>query len=286
MQTTKHLVALAVAAAAACGGKIGDLPPDGGQTAPTGDIASVSIRRPDAGSVRDAEIDVATDAIDATDATDARDASDAALPSCTSTPPASGASVQTVRVIVTNREAEPRWVVTAQWPYGFTFPAPCTPFGIERDADANAPAPVPIAPGWQCGCECAERSGPSYVMKRLAPGESVTLTWDARVVEQRACTWDCSALGWSPTMASLPGTQTWLVPADAGAYDVVLDVETTLPTDCRLDANDATTAECGVGYVPYGTGPSGDAPMCRDTSVVRVPFTLDVRPTVEVDVTL
>ena len=197
-------------------------------------------------AVADVAADVASSASDATvDAADAMPPPDAAPDGAGSTcdAGAQSSSRQTVSLVVTNQTTADRFVVDLGWQCDALRFAP--PDG--------GPLPLQLVP--QCICECPNpgAAGPASV-ERLAPGASITLTWDARSITTCIETVDCVAQGWpnTPPASALVASAG---PVAAGAYAATIAVFKALPANCS-GAGPMIACSVGGGSTPptYSTG--------------------------------
>jgi hypothetical protein len=166
-------------------------------------------------------------------------------------------SQQTVHLVVTNASGADRYLVTAG-----NF---CDPYAVSFSHQAA----MPLSLGFQCLCECPN-PGPARAaaLHRLAPGESFSLSWDARSLSTCNQPWDCGANGWPGG-----GIQNQIVgasrPVGPGDYSVSVGALTSVPQACS--SADGTTYDCPMGFggPPPGPFPGPIATMCpADVSAV------------------
>jgi hypothetical protein len=191
---------------------------------------STSTTGPDASTPTDAAIAPLTDATtsdapseSSTADADSGDASVVPDAATTCAPGPDTASRQSVAVVVTNDATADRYLVTeGNWcdPYAFSF---------------SQEAPLALNIGFQCLCECPN-PGPARpgALHRLAPGESFTLTWDARSLVTCSQSVDCATLGW-PGLGSAPEVKGTKSPVAEGSYWVSVAALTAVPAGCSGD---------------------------------------------------
>jgi hypothetical protein len=151
---------------------------------------------------------------------------------------------QTVQIVVTNSSPFDRYLIT-----GGTF---CDPFSVSFSHQAA----LPLAVGFQCICECAPPPlpGPS-ALRRLMPGDSTTLSWDARSLTTCTATVDCASQGW-PGVPNKTQTVGALRPVQTGPYDVSVYALHAVPKGCQ---GNGTVIDC----LPSGGGPGGTFPAIQ-----------------------
>jgi hypothetical protein len=220
-------------------------------TACGGSFASPATGSPDAAVSSDPDTGASSDAGAEASADTADSASDAPFaPDTTSScnPGPDTPSRQTVQIVVTNRAAADRYLVTEG-----TF---CDPFSVSFSQQS----PMHLTLGFQCLCECPN-PGPARpaTLHRLAPGDSFTLSWDARSLVTCTETVDCSTEG-------LPGlgTASQVVgasqPVGAGPYSVSVAAVTAVPQGC---SGDGTTFTCPMSYSGGPGGPFNNPPAIQ-----------------------
>lgn len=168
-----------------------------------------------------------------------------------------------VSILVTNQASSDRYLVTGGW-Y-------CDSFEIRTSSGALA-----RNVGFQCICECPNPgSAAPNALRKLAPGESFTLTWDASMLATCSKAVDCSAEGWPnlpPATEVIGGSQ----PAPAGDYTAVAAALTALPSGCN--SSDGTTYSCTSNPGPGGPGgpsaPPNPQVLCPSSVTGSAPFTL------------
>jgi hypothetical protein len=160
----------------------------------------------------------------------------------TACPPANVPSLQTVHLVVTNASGADRYLVTAG--------DLCDAFSVSFSHQA----PLPLSLGFQCICECPPPgSARPGGLRRLGPGESYTLAWDARSLTTCTRTYDCSTNGW-PGMGSVSEFLGASAPVGPGSYSATIGALTSLPQGCS--SGDGTAFSCPIGYGGYpGPGP-------------------------------
>jgi hypothetical protein len=219
------------------------------------------------GDSSDAGIDTSIESTDA--AGDTSIVADTA-PACA---PANAPSSQNVEIVVTNSGTADRYLVTAgTW---------CDPYSIS----SSQKAALFLNLGFQCVCECPNPGAPGpSTLHRLAPGESFSLTWDARALTTCTESIDCATMGWPGlgTAHELIGGKT---PALPGLYWVSVGALTALPHGC---AGDGTTFGCqaNVGGNPSGTTPSAIQTSCPAEVSASASFTLPTSGDVSVAIAL
>lgn len=221
------------------------------------------------------------------EAADAGGASDASRADVRSTPPspptktdpppqvnvstcdvASVPSVQTVSFVVSNGTNVDQYVVKSG--------NLCDPYAITA---AGSPLPLPLTLGFQCPCECPNpgASGPTE-LERIGPGESVTLTWDARVLDTCAETVDCVAMGW-PGMGMAKQLVAGASPAASATYEAEVAFLDAVPGGCV--ARGGRTYSCNP--LPSGLPlASTTNSLCRGTKTVKASFILGAEKTIDV----
>lgn len=184
---------------------------------------------------------------------------------CTENPPVGRTSTQTVTFTLQNPSTEPIWVPTS----GF-FCDTWAIQGMKRNL------------GWECGCECPN-PGPPHIerLEQLDPGETYTITWDARRLVPYTAPFDCFSIGWEGYICVQEGAQQ---PVEAGDYTFVVGALTALPTDCG-DNGDGT-ASCGSQGGGFDELPPSVQRLCDDMSTASKTFALPASGDVDVDVDL
>ena len=231
-------------ALAACGG-VEVNPASSGLDATTSDAYGDTIisLRDGSGDVRAADAapdivaldDGGADAADARDldsTVDAADVADAPFDAgCVpdEPAPATGASTGTVSFVVANQTGSDRFVLTQA--------ALCAAFSING---------VRTMVDWSCGCNCHPALD-QYYFKHLAPGESVTLTWDGRGLVEYA-TWTFCNMPNGPLCGeAIRGAPRPVMP---GQYQVEVISADSVPvgmgTGC-LKTSPNGDVQCGVG---------------------------------------
>jgi hypothetical protein len=190
--------------------------------------------------------------------------------------PASQASAQTVTFAITNDGDVDRFVPQI----GFF----CTTYDIVAGGAENGPS-LPLEAGFDCGCECPF-PGPPYVLSyaRLAPGDTLDLTWDARQLVSYTYSFDCAQDGW-PDHGCILRPGSYLTPVPAGTYRVAVPFEEadTLGEAC---VTDDTGASCSMPLPPFTEGPGTVAAVCPSTQAAVATFDLPDRGDVAVEVSL
>jgi hypothetical protein len=173
----------------------------------------------------------------------------------------STASKQTVTFQILNKSSAERLVATQ----GFS----CTQYGIDSSSGGGY-APVALALAFQCLCECPN-PGPPRVLtyRRLKPGESYAMKWDARRLTPCTMDYDCAQHGW-------PGggiQKEWVAqfyPVASGAYRITVLFEATPPPGCTPSGDDYFCQPMpGPGYPQPGI-----AWTCPSTAEASVDFAL------------
>jgi len=177
-------------------------------------------------------------------------------------------SKQVVTFRIQNTSTSERWILED----GFGWP--CEGFSIAHGdgAAVHRLFTHPIV------CEGSDSGPPIYRARRLAPGESAVVTWDART--WTACQEDraCDYFGDAHSMAWIGAAQ----PVGPGAYRVTVHASDVAPVGCA-DESDAGDWRCNTGW------PSAQAPFaaaCSGGSPVVVSFTLPASGDVDVSVPL
>ena len=233
--------------------------------------STTSATGPDASTPPDAAITPPTDAAlsdapfesSTADADAAGDASIVSDGATTCSPGPETASRQSVAVVVTNNATADRYLVTAgNWcdPYSFSF---------------SQQAPLALNLGFQCLCECPN-PGPARPggLHRLAPGESFTLTWDARSLTTCSQSVDCATMGW-PGLGSAPEVKGAKSPVAEGSYWVSVAALTAVPAGCFGDGTTFSCTMTGSGPgSPSGNLPSAVQTMCPGDVGGSAVFTL------------
>lgn len=188
-------------------------------------------------------------------------------------PPAEIPSKQTVTFNITNATTSDQYVVTDGW-Y-------CTPFGIDKVSDGGV-ASLFLQTGFPCPCECPAVGPPvPLTFRRIGPGESFSMTWDARDLVTYTEAYDCSH-DWPGE-----GVQHFLtgvaVPVNVGTYRVTFGMESTLPTACS-DAGPSYRCDTQSG----GGSPAPDdlAAICPTTKTATATFFVPAAGNVVVPVSI
>jgi hypothetical protein len=184
-------------------------------------------------------------------------------------------SRQSVRLVVTNTQAADRFLIT-RGNY-------CDPFAVSFSQEA----PMALSMGFQCLCECPS-PGPARpgALRRLAPGESFTLSWDARSLTTCTEPYDCATGGWpgAGTVSNVVGSS---APVGPGRYSATIGALTSVPQGCS--SADGTTYDCPLSYGGYpspGAFPGPVAQMCRaDVSAIGT-FVLQASGDVDVAIAI
>jgi hypothetical protein len=171
-------------------------------------------------------------------------------------------STQAVVITVTNQAAAERFVVLG------SSGDECDTFSYARVVDGEG-QPLTMGVGFQCGCECAgPEEGYHSELQRLAPGESLTLEWDAR--EAAICISgyeDCGEEGYEPYESARRS------PVAPGDYVIGFRVVDALPAEgCELVGAQASCGSYAIG--------------CASDQQIGVPFTLPVSGDLAVDATI
>ncbi|MEZ4311648.1 MAG: hypothetical protein R3F14_26750 [Polyangiaceae bacterium] len=132
-------------------------------------------------------------------------------------PPSEIASVQKVKVTLTNTASSDRFLVTDCHD--------CDVLLVEQKTEIDyTPLPLRISAADACGCECPNPGDPYAAgFRRIAPGESFEAVWDARALSTCTASIDCGE-GFTAKVKS--GA---LQPVDAGEYRVSFGFVETLP---------------------------------------------------------
>lgn len=190
-----------------------------------------------------------------------------------SPPPTEVPSAQTVTFHITNASNADRYIVVRG--------NNCTSAEIDRLSDGGQTL-IPTELGYQCPCECPMPGAAlPTAFQRLRPGESVTMTWDARGLT----TWRQGTLcydGPSPSPRPSSSVTGVLRPVEAGTYRITLGVELSLPAGCN-GSGTGPEYPCDISYASNDM--SELAPRCTTSSIATVDFSLptfgDVQATVE-----
>lgn len=178
-------------------------------------------------------------------------------------------SRQTVTFAVKNTSSADRWVVLRG-----LF---CTALSIDG---------LSLQTGFSCGCECPNPGSPRVeTYRRVAPGATYEVTWDARALVTYEETLDCST--WGPSAMPVKITRGVLQPVRAGTYTASIALEETVPSSCTVTGDEAN---CPFTYGGYG-GSSGAPPgaiasLCESTKTATSTFVLPESGDVVVPVTL
>jgi hypothetical protein len=175
-------------------------------------------------------------------------------------PPTEIPSTQTVTFTVTNSSGADRYVVTAG--------NNCTTVEVDRLMDGGQSL-VPLAGGFQCPCECPmPGSARPTAFRRVGPGETFDVTWDARGLATWRESVTCNDLPPFPPRHSsyIAGV---LRPVEPGRFRIVLGIEHTLPTGCRGSGSDY---RCDMSYDTNDT--SEIAPRCATSAIATAEFSL------------
>jgi len=217
-----------------------------------GSVASAPGEPVDSGAPQDARIERSED----------RDGGVTTTKAC----PAEAASTQEVKFAITNGASSDRWIVLRG--------AFCTAYSIDRLA---------IEMGFQCGCECPNPGSPRVeTYRRIAPGTTYELTWDARALVTCEEPLDCSE--WGPSTTPQKTTRGFLQPVKAGTYTATIAFEESLPSRCTVSGDDANCSWTYGGYT--GSLPGAIASRCEATKTVNATVTLATSGDVVVPVTL
>lgn len=155
----------------------------------------------------------------------------------TELPPAAPVKARAIAFHVINRSSQPRWV-QIEGDEG------CSPFDVLRGG-----APIPIAPTRVCGCDC-KAAEPRAAYKRLAPGETLDLSWDGIAQRQSLLCVTGKSFGCAEGQRLSMPTSTPYV-ANALHYDVALHVETAAPAGCSEQPDGSWL--CGGDGIAPGT---------------------------------
>jgi hypothetical protein len=152
-------------------------------------------------------------------------------------PPPPAPASRAIVFHVTNRASGARWVHTAG-------DDECAAFDVLRGG-----SPLAIVPTRVCGCSCAP-AVPRATYRKLAPGETLEITWDgiAHAPSGLCVTGErfgCGAGEIVTMQTSIPYAATAL------HYDVVLHVESALPSSCSEQGDGSWT--CGAEGIAAGT---------------------------------
>lgn len=110
-------------------------------------------------------------------------------------------------------------------------------------------------------------------MRRLAPGESFDLTWDARQLVTCTTPIDCATMGWpnGGIQQQIHGSDVLAPPA---AYEATFAIERQLPTNCFASGGDLVNCNpAGPGGGPFTPAPAIQQ-LCSSTETVTVAFDL------------
>ncbi|MEZ4298234.1 MAG: hypothetical protein R3B70_24995 [Polyangiaceae bacterium] len=178
-------------------------------------------------------------------------------------PPSEIASVQKVKVTLTNTASSDRFLVTDCHD--------CDVLLVEQKTEIDyTPLPLRISAADACGCECPNPGDPYAAgFRRIAPGESFEAVWDARALSTCTASIDCGE-GFTAKVKS--GA---LQPVDAGEYRVSFGFVETLPPECEEDPSGVST--CGPPANPGLDLGGGFYPVN-----VTLPATGDVTATLDV----
>jgi hypothetical protein len=173
-------------------------------------------------------------------------------------------STQTVEVVLTNGAAVDRYVMVGA--------SGCDSFIVERMGESGYEV-VPQSVGYQCGCECPAPGPPGpTALQHIAPGDSLTLTWDARELEGCVEEIDCQeSYGFEGTAMVAYG---FPVPAPSGEYRLTYRIYETPPDYCTSPGEDYgcvpdQTASCEADLTAEATF------TLEDTGDVSIPVTVD-----------
>lgn len=164
-------------------------------------------------------------------------------PSSCEPAPVEGPSTQKLTVEIQNGSAEDRYLLTEC--------EQCATVQIEKKGDLDyVTLPLVLTAQETCGCECPAPADPyPTAFRRIAPGETVTATWDARVLTKCTSEQDC---GGDATASLTVGA---LQPAEAGDYRVSFGVIVNLPDEC-MEEGATGDFTCGPPAV-QGIDPGG-----------------------------
>jgi len=174
-------------------------------------------------------------------------------------------SRQKVTFAITNNATSDRWVVMRGM-----F---CTTFSIGG---------LQLQTGFVCGCECPNPGSARVdAYKRIAPGATYELTWDARALVTYEEALDCSM--WGPGAAQKV-TRGVLQPVKAGSYTATIALEETVPTKCSVSGDEATCPWSYGGFT--GSVPGQIAARCESTKSADKTFTLPASGDIVVPISL
>jgi hypothetical protein len=173
-------------------------------------------------------------------------------------------SAQTVDVEITNGGAADRYVMVSG--------QSCEPVGVERLGQSGYEG-VPQSVGFQCGCECAGPLPPGpNELRHLAPGATLTVSWDARELATCVAQIDClESYGFEGYATMTYGAR---VPAPSGEYRLTYQVFETVPEYCYPFGDDFA-CQPEEGATCTGDLPVQASFILPDSGDVSVPVTID-----------
>jgi len=175
-----------------------------------------------------------------------------------------------VTFTITNNSGADRYVATAG--------NNCMTIELDRLWDGGQSL-VALAVGFQCPCECPmPGSARPTAFRRVGPGETFEVTWDARGLTTWRQSIDCNDLAPFPPRRSSFVTGV-LRPVEPGRFRVVLGIEPTLPAGCSGSGSDY---RCDVSYDTNDM--SEIAPRCATSAIATAEFTLPASGDVAVSV--
>lgn len=195
-----------------------------------------------------------------------RDYADVYKDAVAAEPPKEIDSRQKVTFAIKNTTSSDRWVVLRGM-----F---CTSFSIDG---------LNLQTGFSCGCECPNPGAPRVeTYRRIAPGETYELVWDARALATYEESIDCSM--WGPGAMPVKVLRGVLQPAKEGAYTARFAFEEAIPSRCTIAGDEANCAPEYGGYL--GSLPGAIASRCESTKIASATFTLPASGDIAVPVAL